>query len=169
MGLDKKAEWQALYVEQRKALIDYATPLTKSRDEAEDVVQEAFLHFMPKEPDQPAPPKAYLFRIVRNLTFNRKRHQKVRASQAVEDLPWWARSLAIDTPEEQVLFCEHVRIAAQVIEDLPQQMRQIAELYRIEGLTLEEISARLNLSKSTVHRLLKEAMKTIREQIALRR
>lgn len=169
MGFGKKTEWHALYLEQRKALVDYATPLTKSRDEAEDVVQEAFFHFMPREEDQPTPPKAYLFRIVRNLTFNRKRHQKVHAAQHVEDFPWWARSQGVDTPEEQVLFSEHAKIAARVIEELPTQLRVITELYRIDELTIEEIAARLNLSKSTVHRLLKEAMKTIREQIALKR
>jgi RNA polymerase sigma-70 factor (ECF subfamily) len=167
MGLGKKNEWYAMYLQNRRALVDYAAPLTKSRDEAEDVVQEAFLHFMPKEHDQPVPPKAYLFRIVRNLSFNRKRHQKVKNAAHPDDLPWWTQYQTVDTPEDHLLFCEQVRIAAHVLENLPPQMRLVMELYRFEGKTMEDIAERMDISISTVHRLLKEAMKKIREKMAI--
>lgn len=42
-------DWQFLYVDQRKSLIDYAARLAGSRDIAEDIVQEAFMLCLAKQ------------------------------------------------------------------------------------------------------------------------
>ncbi len=79
----------------RRSLIDYAAPLLGSKDDAEDIVQDAYLRFVRETADEHMPPKTYLFRIVpssspriyrggrchrpsrRNLSFNKRSRRKL--------------------------------------------------------------------------------------------
>lgn len=166
MGLGKKGERYAMYLEHRKALVDYAVPLTGSRDEAEDIVQDAFLRFVPDRDDEPAPAKTYLFRIVRNLSFNARSRKKRENAVDPSDIPWWALPQFVDTPENDLLFCEQVKSVARAIENLPDKKRMVLDMYRHDGLTMSEIAHRLKISAPTVHRLLKDAMEEIRQHMA---
>ncbi|MBP2562219.1 RNA polymerase sigma-70 factor (ECF subfamily) [Neorhizobium galegae] len=156
-----------MYMEHRKALVDYAVPLTGSRDEAEDIVQEAFLRFVPDQDEEPTPPKTYLYRIVRNLSFNARSRKKRERAVDPGDIPWWALPQFVDTPENDLLFCEQVKRVASVIESLPDRERTVLQMYRHEGLTMSEIADRLKISAPTVYRLLKNAMEEIRQHMAL--
>lgn len=167
MGIKHGGEREKMFLRHRKALIDYATPLLGSRDDAEDIVHDAFLRFAPDVNEAPLPPKTYLFRIVRNLSFNKRSRRKRETSLPENDIPWWARPLTIETPEAALLFGEQVRSVSGVIDNLPQKARVVLELYRFEGLTLAEIAARLGVSTPTAHRLLKEAMDVVKAKMAL--
>lgn len=62
-----------IYAEHRPALVDYATPIVGSRDNAEDVVQEAYFRFVPTRPPLLLglrTPVGYLYRIVRNIALD---------------------------------------------------------------------------------------------------
>jgi RNA polymerase sigma-70 factor (ECF subfamily) len=60
-----------LYLSNRTVLVDYAAHLLGSREIAEDVVQEAFIKFIPAGTPAPADrPRSYLFRIVHNLAVD---------------------------------------------------------------------------------------------------
>lgn len=82
------------------------------------------------------------------------------------DIPWWARPLTIETPEDEFLFSEQVKTVAHLIDELPEKTRIVLELYRFEGLTLAEIATRLGMSTPTAHRLLKEAMDVVKAKMA---
>ncbi|MBO0128373.1 RNA polymerase sigma factor [Agrobacterium sp. OT33] len=165
MGVGKNSGRYALYLQNRKALVDYATPLVGSKAEAEDVVQDAYLQFVPDKADENVPHKGYLFQIVRNLSFNRRRRKKREEALPPEDVPWWALPAVAETPENQLLFCERVKCVATAMEDLPKRNRLVLEMYRFDGLSLKEIAAALDLSVTTVHRLLNEAASEIKEKM----
>jgi RNA polymerase sigma-70 factor (ECF subfamily) len=61
-----------LYLTHRAALIDYATPIVGCRARAEDVVQEAYIRFVPARVADARieQPVAYLYRIVRNVALD---------------------------------------------------------------------------------------------------
>ncbi|MBN7809276.1 RNA polymerase sigma factor [Agrobacterium rosae] len=162
MGIEKDGDRYLMYLRNRRALIDYATPILGSRDDAEDVVQDAYLQFTPGNPRLPLPPRSYLFRIVRNLSFNRRSRKKVEAS-VLDDIPWWAVPEAGETPERSLLFSEQVKNVSAAVERLSEKQRVVLHLYRFEELTLKDIAARLGVSVPTVHRLLKDAMMMMRE------
>lgn len=153
----------AIYVAHRPALLAYARSLSRSRTEAEDLVQEAFIHFSPEHADAALSPRAYLVRIVRNLAFNLKKRKRYEDRQACDSLPFWALPQPVDTPEQHVLFCDQVRNAASILTTMTDDTRIIVEMYRFDGYTLQEIADRLDLSVSTVHRLLKAAMARLAE------
>jgi RNA polymerase sigma factor (sigma-70 family) len=166
MGIGKNGERYAMYLQNRKALVDYATPLVGSRAEAEDVVQDAYLKFVPGETGESVSHKGYLFQIVRNLSFNRRRRRKLEESVASPDIPWWALPMPNDTPEDSLLFHERVKTVAATVNALPERARLVLQMYRFDGLSLKEIAEILNLSTTSVHRLLNDAMRMIKEEMS---
>lgn len=165
MSVGKNRERQELYLRNRKALVDYATPLVGSRADAEDIVQDAFLQFVPRAKSEELPPKSYLFSIVRNLSFNLRKRRKIEDGVASDDIPWWALPSSFASPEENVLFTERVNSVSEAVDALPEQVRRVLELYRFEGLTLQEIATDLGISIAKAHRLLNEAGRAIKEKM----
>ena len=164
MVIVKRDARYEMYLKARKALVDYATPIAGSRDDAEDIVQDAFLKFVPTADDKPLPPKAYLFRIVRNLSFNLRRRRKLETMDETGDIPWWALPQGRPTPEAEFLLQQQVMMVAQAIERLPDRERAVMEMYRFQKMTLQEIADRLGISVPTAHRLVNAAMTRLRDQ-----
>lgn len=164
MVIVKRDARYEMYLKARKALVDYATPIAGSRDDAEDIVQDAFLKFVPEADGKPLPPKAYLFRIVRNLSFNLRRRRKLENTEEADDIPWWALPQDRPTPEAELLLQQQVITMARAIERLPDRERAVMEMYRFQKMTLQEIADRLAVSVPTAHRLLNAAMTRLREQ-----
>lgn len=153
-----------MYLRVRRALIDYATLIAGSRDDAEDIVQDAFLKFVPVAIDKPLPPQAYLFRIVRNLSFNKKRRRKLEVVEEPDDIPWWGWSQGRPSPEADLLIQQQITHVARAIERLPDRERLVMEMYRFDKMTLQQIAGRLGVSVPTTHRLLLAAMTRLREE-----
>src|SRR5687768_2183785 len=83
-----------LFLRHRGALVEYATPLVGDRARAEDIVQDAYLRFAPRETEAGdgikaiTQPLGYLYRVVRNLALDLGRRRK--SEQAIVKEPaWW--------------------------------------------------------------------------------
>ena len=102
----------AIFIGNRRALVDYATGLVGSRTLAEDLVQEAWLRFDEAASKQfVREPLGYLYRIVRNLAVDRQRRasreSRIFADIAIED----AAIVSPDrpaTPETEALFRDEI-------------------------------------------------------------
>lgn len=165
MGIGKNGERSKMFLQHRKALIEYATPLVGSKEEAEDIVQDAYLRFIPEPSEAPLPPKAYLFRIVRNLSFNKRARRKLERAVQPDDIAWWAKPGTVETPENDLLYCEQIKSISAALDEMPGKTKRVMEMYRFDGLTLAEISGQLGISVATAHRLVKEAMAMIKAKM----
>ena len=149
-----------IFLAHRSALIDYATPILGSREAAEDIVQDAFLRFVPAKArfsssDQSL---AYLYRIVRNLAFDVLKRRKLEIHEAESNAPFWMKPQAEPTPEHAVLYRDQIRVVSQALSELPVQMRIAVEMHRFGGFTLEEIARHLDISVPTAHRHVRKAL-----------
>lgn len=152
-----------MYLRHRRSLINYAAPLLGSKEEAEDIVQDAYLRFVRETADEQLPPKTYLFRIVRNLSFNRRSRRKLENKVAESlDIPWWALPQPVETPEGEFLMSEAADRVARAFDALPERMRKAFELYRFKERTLKEIAEEMRISIPTVHRLVRDAMEILK-------
>jgi len=155
----------SLYTTHRARLVDYATPIVGSRDQAEDIVQDAFLKFTPAtasagEIEQPL---SYLYRVVRNRALDLLRRRRTETSylcDAPQSLP-----LATPSPEETLLHGDDLKRVTQLLGELPNHVRIAVEMYRLGGYTLEEVADYLGLSVATVHRLIRKTLFDIAKQI----
>lgn len=149
-----------IYFLHRAALVDYAALILGSREAAEDIVQDAFLKFVPEKVRAVTPEQTlgYLFRVVRNLAFDVLKHRKVERRDQLHDAPYWAFPRTEPTPEEHTLFRDELRCISRVMADLPIETRIAVEMHRFGGYTLEEVAAHLGLPLATVYRHVRMAM-----------
>jgi RNA polymerase sigma-70 factor (ECF subfamily) len=130
---------------------------------AEEVVQEAFLRLWMNAPRwrPKAPPQAWFFRIVVNLSLNEARR--------VVHVPLEAAGDPLDpTPDAaaQLEASELDRLIAIAIESLPLRQRAAVLLTYHEGFSNAETAAILGTSVSSVETLLVRAKRTLRATFA---
>jgi len=166
MGNQSRLE---IYLLHRAALIEHAAPIVGSRHHAEDIVQEAFLRFAEVPAEGMLQPASYLYRIVRNLAIDWTRRMAAERlatmrESASADLPSDHRS-----PEQQASFREELGIVAMALAELPERTRHAFTLYRLDGRTLQEIAAALDISVGLTHLLIRQALDHCAERLESRR
>ncbi|MBR4826415.1 MAG: RNA polymerase sigma-70 factor [Bacteroidales bacterium] len=104
---------------------------------------------------------AYLYRLSRNaaVDYCRKKHIKVSITDNYQDLS--------DTSADEEYFARESRSQYQsCLEKMPERRREVFSLSREEGLTNEEISKRLGISKKTVENHINAALRDIRKIVS---
>jgi RNA polymerase sigma-70 factor (ECF subfamily) len=134
--------------------------LLAQRQDAEDVVQDAFLAALQKletfERGRPFGP--WLLRIVANRALN---FRKARALRHTEPFP--ATAVSDDASPYDVTRRRELRgDLERALESLPEQQRSIVQLFEIDGFTGPEIAAMLDMADGTVRWHLHEARRTLR-------
>lgn len=70
------------------------------------------------------------------------------------------------TTEELLQFKELQSVIAGEVDELPERMREIYCLSRVENLQIAEIAAKLNISEQTVKNTLTTALKRLRKNLS---
>ncbi len=119
-----------------------------SSEEAGDLVQEAFARLLGAGITTGVrDPAAFLNRIVRNLLIDRSRRQSARPPHfAILD-----SDVAVPPAQGEALELEQMRERyREIVQSLPERMREVFVLHRVEELSYREIAARLDISVRTV-------------------
>src|SRR3984957_4867738 len=139
-----------------KSAYNLAKWLTGSHEDAEDVVQEAFLRAFSAfesyrgDDAQPQNAKAWLLTIVRNTSMTwLKRNRNAGATLAFEEALDDPRERSPD-PEEILLISSDREEVRQALEQLPSDFREAIVLREMEGLSYREISAAIGVPLGTV-------------------
>ncbi|MBB5058570.1 RNA polymerase sigma-70 factor (ECF subfamily) [Granulicella aggregans] len=146
-------------------LFRVAHSVLRSRSDAEDVVQDAFVRVLENRSKLPEvrEMRVWLVRIAWNLALDRRR--RIRPDQMDEV---FAQSLvATGTPADQALHeAQQMNNALREIEKLPDAERNVLLLSAIEELGTTEIALVLKKSESAVRALLFRARTRLRERLA---
>lgn len=161
--MSKRVDKLGLFQDHRATLVDYATPLVGCRDRAEDVVQDAWLRFARTNEGAVAQPVSYLYRIVRNLAVDWTRRQD-REARHLQDQG--ARPAVTAVSAEQTVAGEQtLECALHALDELNPQTRVVFELYRFEGLTLQQIADRFGISVAAAHRRVRAALVHVQQRL----
>ena len=127
-------------------------------EEAEDVVQDAFLNLLQAAARyRPAAPfRSYLFRIVTRLCLDRARKKHPIYTYALPDVADPA-----PTASEALLAAERAQAVRQALDSLPANQRMAVILKYYEGLSYADIAASMGVSVKAVERLLARARDTL--------
>lgn len=152
----------AIFIGNRRALVEYAFGLVGSRTLAEDLVQEAWLRFDDATRKQLVrEPLGYLYRIVRNLAVDRQRsafrEARIFADMDVEDAAVVSPNHPA-TPETEALFRDELRQLEEALANLPERTRVAFEMHRFGGARLREIADYLGISLSMAQVLVDDAL-----------
>jgi len=132
--------------------------------EAEDVVQDAYLHFLQRSSAEPIEnPRAYLFQVTANAAIDQLRRSKVRTSHQTDD----AIELdSLDGAQNYGSGALYIFRLQAALAELPEVQREIFVLNRLEGLTYIEIATQLGLSVRTIDRHMLRVLTFLRQQFS---
>lgn len=134
-----------------KSAYNLARWLTRSHEDSEDIVQEAFLRaFSAFENFRGEDGKPWLLAIVRNTSMtwlkrNRTGVATIAFEQALED----PVERSPDPEEGLLISCDREQVR-QALEQLPLEFREAVILREMEGLSYKEISATIGVPIGTV-------------------
>jgi RNA polymerase sigma-70 factor, ECF subfamily len=156
---DAEAYGELVAAHMRRAF-SIAYRLLGHREDAEDVVQDAFLRALERigtlQRDRPFRP--WFYRVVVNQALNFRRARSVRAT---EPLPEQRQA----TTPSPAAAAEHAALRDRVhtaLAALPERQRTIVQLAELEGMNSREIAEILEVSAGTVRWHLHEARRALR-------
>jgi RNA polymerase sigma-70 factor (ECF subfamily) len=156
-------EATTLYRELRKPLLQYLVCLGLSADEAQDIVQDAFLslHKHLASGGSQANIRSWVFRVAHNGARNRQHSYDRRFGKPLD--PNLDSISEEATPEQVVLEKEKLRRLGQAIRLLTESERECL-LLRAGGLRYREIGEVLEIPTSTVGDTVDRAIKKLAEE-----
>jgi RNA polymerase sigma-70 factor (family 1) len=154
--------FRALYDRYSSRLFGLALRMTRSPQEAEEVLQETFLNLWAYKDKLPGvlDPPAYIFTAAYNKIYGSLRQiaSDTRLLQALIN-----RIEEGDNPTlEQLEFRESEALIREAVDHLPPQRKMVFQLSRQDGLDYDQIAAKMGISRNTVRNHLVEALKDIR-------
>lgn len=160
-----ESAFEMLFRTYYRPLCQYAYSFLNDRDEAEEVVQSAFINIWDKKGqfEIQTSLKAYLYRIVRNSCLNVIKHEKVKQQHVAHEMVH-AESTH-ESVSQSVISSELEEKIADAMKALPEQCRLVFQLSRFEELKYSEIAEQLNISIKTVENQIGKALKIMREQL----
>jgi len=139
-----RTAYEELYRLYEKAMYSISLRITNDEDDAQDVLQEAFVSAFQylNTYNKSASFGAWLKRIVVNKSINLIKKRKIELTQMTDD---------VDLPEEEDEYNSDFSVSQvkQAIKLLPDGYRTIFSLYLLEGYDHREISQILGITEST--------------------
>lgn len=123
---------------------------------AADLAQDTFVKvLLARETPQLVEPRAFLTTIAKRVLCNHYRRQELERAyyQALAELP----EAVAPSEEERAIILETLVELDQLLDGLPILVKRAFLLAQVDGLTHNEIAARLSISVATVKRHLTKA------------
>jgi RNA polymerase sigma-70 factor (ECF subfamily) len=147
----------------KNKLFRFAKRLLENTEEAEDMVQEAFIKLwnMKEKLSNYRSVEALAMVTTRNLCLDRLRAKKYTIEK-IDTLKDEVNDVMIEQKNDHSEIISRIH---QIIKTLPEQQRTIIHLRDIEGYDYEEIAAILDMNENAVRVNVSRARKKIREMI----
>ncbi len=155
---------RAVFLAERRMLLRLLTARTGNADDAEDVLQDMWMKLETAGSGPVAQPAAYLYRMANNLAFDRRRSA---TRHAARDTAWLQIQTTADempSVEEQLIARERLAHVEAALAALPERVSRAFRLFRFEGVSQKAIAAELNISLSSVEKLLQQAYRKIHDR-----
>jgi len=126
-----------------------------NQQDIEDVAQEAYLRaYVAEQQKDIEQPKAYLFRIAKNLALTKLTRKSKKITDYLEEC---GSSVVIEygaAADSEVEALESLGLYCEAVAALPEKCRQVFLLRKVHGLAHKEIAERMSLSVSSVEKYL---------------
>ncbi|NEW80937.1 MAG: RNA polymerase sigma-70 factor [Mariniphaga sp.] len=147
------------------SLCAFAMKYLHDRDAVEDLVQDFFVTVWLEAPHMQISTslKSYLFAGVKNRCLDSEKHRKVTEKY---------KAFILFTAENEDNSFDHYFAESELrqaieksMSKLPPRCREIFELSRLNGLSNQEISDKLEISKRTVELQISNSLKILRKEL----
>ncbi len=160
-----KEAFHFLYDAYGPKIHSFALSYLKNSADAEELLQEVFLKLweIRSSLDSSKNIKSFLFKISINLIYDFIRRRNIE--QAYIDYTEYVNHSSSDKTWHEVIYNEMVNNLQLLVSKMPVQRQRIFRLSKEEGLSNDEISTQLNLSRRTVENQLYRAVSSLKEKL----
>jgi RNA polymerase sigma factor (sigma-70 family) len=160
----RKSELESLLREHNDKLFAYVCRYVSSRAEAREIVQEAYCRvFRLGEDKVISHLSAYLYRTAHNLATDWVRQRIVTETFARDHL---LRAVSSSPSAEQVCIGrQSLEVVEGAVRLLPPRAKAALLMIKQEGLSYDQVAARLNIQPNSVRRLVQRAMEFLAQTI----
>jgi RNA polymerase sigma factor (sigma-70 family) len=137
-----------LFEEHNETLIRFLAVRMRSRQEAKEVAQEAYVRLL--DLDQPETVgflRAFLFKTATNIAIDRMRCRTRR--EQLDEVALFEEFRETPGPERHAVGRQQVEIVGRLLTELPAKCRQAFLLNRVQGLQPSEIAIRMGIAERT--------------------
>jgi RNA polymerase sigma-70 factor (family 1) len=157
-----QSAFEQLYLQYNKKLISFASFLLKSKELAEEVVEDVFVKLWCRRATvkEIKDLKLFLYTSTKNLSLNTlaKNSNKITSSSIeLLDLDFYSQ----ESPQEALIATEMMKNMQFAIEALPPRCKLIFKLIREDGLKYKEVAEILGISVNTIDSQMAIAIKRI--------
>ena len=157
------AAFEALVRRHYRAAFATAMALTGTREDAEDVCQDAFVRALERLDDCREPDRvgAWVLQIVRNRAHNHRAWRKVREAEPIAE-----RDAVVDHDPHRAIRREELRLKLEAaLRTLTELQRQAVLLHDLEGMAHKEVAELLGISEVASRQHLFVARRLLRERL----
>jgi len=157
-----KRYFEILFETHFEDLMTFVYSYVRDHEISKDIVHDAFMALWKRREvlDTSLYPKAYLYKLARNMALNYLRHQKVILTN----------EQSIITHEKEVRqdmddYDKSLDLLAMYVKKLPEKQREVINKCFVEGKMYKEIADDLGISINTVKTHLKRAILHLRSEL----
>lgn len=161
--IGKRKAQAVLYKRYASSLLGLCMRYSKTRDEAEDILQEGFIKIFNKikSLEKSSSLEPWMKRIMINTAINSyHKNLKHYYTQDIDDIQ------IVDGEEEQSEYLPNVspEMVLKSVQELPEGYRMVLNLYVFDGFSHKEIAEELSISVNTSKTQLLKARKKLKNQ-----
>lgn len=160
-----RSAFEHIYQIYNYELIGYLIKLLKSKELAQEVVQDTFIALWDNRStvkvDSPIGP--YLYTIAKNKSYNLLK--RAAHDQKYREYLYPILEAGYEQIESNLYRKEQMALLEDIIAKMPERQRQIFILCKMEGKTYEEVANELELSIHTIHTQIKRSNQFIKNTL----
>lgn len=160
----ERSRFEQLYRAQKDAVTRMLRARLPNEDDAQEVMQEAFLRLLRYRHFGPDSLKYLLFRVALNLAVTLLRQAGVRQQVSLDDDELVSEALPID---QLLLHEEKITQVALAIQALPPRCRQMYVMNRLRGVRQREIAQHCGISTRMVEMNIAKAQALVRARVGV--
>jgi RNA polymerase sigma factor (sigma-70 family) len=158
------AAWEQAYRRLEQPLFNLACRYTWNRDEAEDVVHDAFLRVWDRRQEvRVATLDRYLWVATLNAARQRRRWRRFKVFLQLEDQAWEDGLIEAQRPEGVLEAAQQRVQLARAIDSLPEKLRAALLLAEFSGFSYDEAAQLLAIPAGTFASRRNSALRKLRE------
>lgn len=160
--MESNIQFEKLYKRYQPSLINYAFYLTRSSEDALEIVNDVFLSIWDKRDrlKLDSSLNTYLYTAVKNRSINYIKKNKLET--VFDDQ---LDTLSDFSADQSILEKEQRIIIQQIMNGLPSKCKQVFAMSRIDQLSNKEIASLLDISIKTVEAQITKALKIFRKKL----
>ena len=151
----------------REELIGYLIQRKHCPETASDIIQDAYLRLAERKDGDKSilNPRAFLYRVVGNLSIDYHRSAQRREQRFVDESELAEVADQAPSLEQQLYTHEKIALLQKAISELPPKCRQVFIMHKLKHYPYSRIMAELDISESTVLKHMVKATEHCRKRL----